>query len=64
MHLTLVNMFKRSVNGHIFRGKYRLVMRVSQTAMDSKVREYEVQENNMRLLRNPYLTIVSYTILN
>ena len=59
MHLTLVNMFKKSVNGHIFRGKYRLVMRVSKKAMDSKVREFEVQEQNMLLLRNPYLTMVT-----
>lgn len=59
MFITVVNMFKRSVNGHIFRGKYRLVKPVSLKSMKSLIREYELQENNMLLLRNPYLSVVS-----
>jgi len=56
MKLSLVCWFKKSVNGHIFRGKYRLVKRVSKAAMETQIREYERQDAVMRLLRYPYLT--------
>jgi len=59
MRLTLINMFKKTVPGHIFRGKRRLVKPVSQRAMDTLTREYERQEQVMLLLRHPYLTLVS-----
>lgn len=59
MHLTLMCLFKKSVNGHIFRGKDRLVKRVSKNAMETLRNEYERQERNMLLLRHPYLTPVS-----
>ncbi|KFB35441.1 hypothetical protein ZHAS_00002139 [Anopheles sinensis] len=56
MRLSVVNFFKKSVNGHIFRGKYRLVKRVTPRATQSLIREYEQTEANMKLLLHPYLT--------
>ncbi|XP_052869678.1 ribosomal protein 63, mitochondrial [Anopheles cruzii] len=56
MRLTVVNFFKKSVNGHIFRGKHRLVKRVTHSSMATLVREYEQTEANMKLLLHPYLT--------
>ncbi|KAH8275706.1 hypothetical protein KR044_009952 [Drosophila immigrans] len=56
MHLTIVNFFKKTVPGHIFRGKRRLVKPVSKRAMDTLTREYERQEQIMFLLRHPFLT--------
>ncbi|XP_055636447.1 ribosomal protein 63, mitochondrial [Toxorhynchites rutilus septentrionalis] len=57
MRLTLVNFFKKSVNGHIFRGKYRLVKPVSLHSVQSLRRDYERTEANMALLLNPYLSL-------
>ncbi|CAO1391505.1 unnamed protein product [Diamesa hyperborea] len=57
MQLTLINFFKRTVPGHIFRGKKRLVKQVSRRSMDTMIREFELQEKNMLLLRNPYLSV-------
>ncbi|KAH8321164.1 large ribosomal subunit protein mL63 [Drosophila bipectinata] len=57
MQLTLINFFKKTVPGHIFRGKRRLVKPVSKKAMDTLTREYERQEQVMLLLRHPYLTL-------
>ncbi|EDV92070.1 ribosomal protein 63, mitochondrial [Drosophila grimshawi] len=57
MRLTLINLFKKTVPGHIFRGKRRLVKPVSKQAMDTLTREYERQEHIMFLLRHPYLTL-------
>lgn len=58
MRLSLVCLFKKSVNGHIFRGKDRLVKRVSKQAMDTLRNEYDRQEKVMQLLRYPFLTPV------
>lgn len=59
MQLSLACWFKKTVPGHIFRGKYRLVKPVSKRAMETTVKEYERQEKVMHLLRYPYLTCVS-----
>lgn len=59
MRLTLVNFFKKTVPGHIFRGKRRLVEQVTRKSMNQLIREYELQERNMLYLRNPYITLVS-----
>lgn len=59
MQLSLVCWFKRTVPGHIFKGKHRLVKRVSKNAMENLVKEYERQDKVMHLLRYPYLTSVS-----
>lgn len=58
MQLTLINFFKSTVPGHIFRGKRRFVKPVSKRAMETLTREYERQEQIMFLLRHPYLTLV------
>ncbi|XP_059607618.1 uncharacterized protein LOC132255550 [Phlebotomus argentipes] len=57
MRLSLVCLFKKTVNGHIFRGKYRLVKPVSRKAMETLRAQYNVMEQNMLYLRNPYLTV-------
>jgi len=57
MHLTLVNFFKRTVPGHIFRGKKRLVREVTRSAMNKLINDYERTENNMLLLRHPFITL-------
>lgn len=59
MRLTLICLFKKSVPGHIFRGKRRLVKEVKQGAMTQLIRDYERTERNMLYLRHPYLTLVS-----
>lgn len=59
MQLTLVNFFKKTVPGHLFRGKKRLVKPVSRKSMETLIGEYQVQERNMALLLNPYLTLVN-----
>lgn len=48
-----------SVPGHIFRGKYRLVKRVSKRAMEREMLEYERQDNIIQMLQRTYLTAVS-----
>lgn len=57
MHLTLINFFKKTVPGHIFRGKRRLIKPVSKRAIETLRRDYERQEQNMLLLRHAYLTV-------
>lgn len=59
MRLTLINLFKRTVPGHIFRGKRRLVKRVGLETMNTMIKGYEIEEENMKYLRNPYITLVS-----
>ncbi|XP_053679340.1 ribosomal protein 63, mitochondrial [Anopheles nili] len=56
MRLSLVNYFKKTVNGHIFRGKHRLVKQVSPSATKLLIRDYEQTEANMKLLLHPYLS--------
>jgi len=56
MNLTLVNLFKNTVPGHIFRGKRRLVKKVTLKSMNQLINEYELQEKNMLYLRFPYIT--------
>lgn len=60
MRLTLINLFRHTPNGHLFRGKERLVKKVTRRGMDNLIREFEQQEENMLYLRHPYLTVVSY----
>ncbi|GAB0091600.1 Ribosomal protein 63, mitochondrial [Sergentomyia squamirostris] len=57
MRLSLVCLFKKTVNGHIFRGKNRLVKPVSRIAMERLKIEFDLMEKNMLYLRHPYLTI-------
>ena len=59
MRLTLVNLFKKTVPGHLFRGKKRLVEKVTRKSMNQLINEFEVQEKNMLFLKFPYITLVS-----
>lgn len=61
VQLSLINFFKRTVPGHIFRGKTRLVRKVTYTDMQIQIGLFQLQERNMTLLRKPYLTLVIYT---
>lgn len=56
-------LFKKSVPGHIFRGKQRLIKPVSRRVMDTQIKQYEQEERNMLLLRHPYLTLVSEIVI-
>lgn len=45
-------------NGHIFRGKDRLVKKVEPKHLRGLQRDLEIEEQNMLYLRHPYLTEV------
>ncbi|CAK1541535.1 unnamed protein product [Leptosia nina] len=57
MKISIV-LFRRNLlpNGHIFRGKDRLVKRVEPRHLRQLERDLEIEENNMFYLRHPYLT--------
>ncbi|KAJ9598304.1 hypothetical protein L9F63_010982 [Diploptera punctata] len=57
MRLTLFLLSRKGPNGHIFRGKNRLVRPVTNADCHKLKREYEVEEKNMFYLRHPYITI-------
>lgn len=59
MKLSLV-LFRRNQlpNGHIFRGKDRLVKKVEPVHLRRLRQDFEVEEQNMFYLRHPYLTEV------
>lgn len=59
MKLTLV-LFRRNrlPNGHLFRGKDRLVKKVEPVHLRRLEEEFGVEEKNMLYLRYPYLTEV------
>lgn len=50
---------KKMPNGHIFRGKDRLVRPVTREDVGSFKTQIEIEEKNMFLLRHSYLTPVS-----
>ncbi|XP_070491379.1 large ribosomal subunit protein mL63 [Chironomus tepperi] len=56
MQLTLINLFKNTVPGHIFRGKRRLVREIKFRHIKKKLDDFQQQERNMSFLMNPYLT--------
>ncbi|BES93161.1 Hypothetical protein NTJ_05970 [Nesidiocoris tenuis] len=55
MWLTLPLLMLKNPKGHLFRGKYRLVKRVSRNAMETLKIKWQLEEQNMLLLRHPYL---------
>lgn len=63
MQLTLINLFKNTVPGHIFRGKRRLVREIKFRHLKKKIDDFQLQERNMHLLANPYLTAVSIRLI-
>ncbi|XP_045453853.1 uncharacterized protein LOC123663201 [Melitaea cinxia] len=46
----------RLPNGHIFRGKDRLVKKVEPKHLRALERDFNIEEQNMFYLRHPYLT--------
>ena len=64
MQLTLINLFKNTVPGHIFRGKRRLVREIKFRHIKKKLDDFQQQERNMSFLANPYLTAVIFNIIN
>lgn len=61
VQLSFINFFKKTVPGHIFRGKVRLVRKVTLKDMQYQIGCFQQQERNMTLLRKPYLTLVICT---
>lgn len=57
MKLSLV-LFRRNrlPNGHLFRGKDRLVKKVEPKHLRKLQQEFAIEEQNMLYLRYPYLT--------
>nr|BAN20481.1 conserved hypothetical protein [Riptortus pedestris] len=56
MRLTLPMFLFKLPNGHIFRGKNRLVKPVSKKAVETLKKDLALEERNMFYLRHPYLT--------
>lgn len=61
MHLTqfLSRNIREVFKGNLFRGKYRYVKPVKLKAMKELQQQYEREERVMKLLLNPYLTVVN-----
>ncbi|XP_067015365.1 large ribosomal subunit protein mL63 [Anabrus simplex] len=57
MRLTALLLRKKMPNGHIWRGKDRLVWPVDALAAANLRHDYEREEENMFYLRHPYLTL-------
>ncbi|XP_012253891.2 uncharacterized protein LOC105684821 [Athalia rosae] len=57
MRLTAILLRKKLPNGHIFRGKNRLVKQVDEKSLKQLRWDYELEEQNMLFLRHPYLTV-------
>jgi len=57
MRLTLALLKRKMPNGAIWNGKHRLRHYVYPLAIERFVKRLQVEENNMLLLRNPYLTL-------
>ncbi|XP_044738699.1 ribosomal protein 63, mitochondrial [Chrysoperla carnea] len=56
MRLTLALLRKKMPNGHIYRGKYRIVPPTTGKHIAQKRIDYEIEEKNMLYLRHPFLT--------
>lgn len=56
MRLTLPLFLFKLPNGHIMRGKNRLVKPVTKTAVEVLRKDLAVEEENMFYLRHPFLT--------
>lgn len=65
MRLT-ITLLRRNLmpNGHIFRGKDRLVKKVERKHLNKIQQDFAIEEQNMFYLRFPYLTeVCSHKIL-
>lgn len=64
MRLTLMLMRRNLMpNGHIFRGKDRLVKKVELKHLRKIAGEFAIEEQNMFYLRYPYLSEVCIQVL-
>lgn len=59
LSVILFHLKKKYPNGHIYRGKYRLVKPVFPDVIEKMKNEFRIEEQNMFYLRHPYLTSVS-----
>lgn len=59
MRLAIALLRKKMPNGHIYRGKYRIVPPTTGKHIAQKRIDYEIEEKNMLYLRHPFLTPVS-----
>ncbi|XP_046739016.1 ribosomal protein 63, mitochondrial [Diprion similis] len=57
MRLTTALFRFKHPNGHMYHGKYRLVKAVTNESFRALRWDYEIEEQNMLLLRYPYLTV-------
>ncbi|KAG0703712.1 Ribosomal protein 63, mitochondrial [Chionoecetes opilio] len=57
MRLTLALLRKRMPKGHIYLGKHRKIPKVTEVVTGNLGRRLEVEEQNMYILRHPYLTL-------
>ncbi|XP_043201992.1 ribosomal protein 63, mitochondrial-like [Amphibalanus amphitrite] len=57
MRLAVALLRKKMPNGNIWTGKHRLPHRVQDAHLDRMQRRLAIEERNMLLLRNPYLTL-------
>lgn len=64
MRLTTINFFKQLYPGNMYRGKKRYVKPVKLVDIIRQKKEFDRQEKIMTLLRNPYLSPVSTSLLS
>lgn len=59
MHITqiLLRGPRKYPKGSIWQGKFRIVKPVTDLAKANKIVEYKIEEQNMFLLRHPYLSV-------
>ncbi|XP_015512537.1 large ribosomal subunit protein mL63 [Neodiprion pinetum] len=57
MRLTTVLLRFKHPHGHLYHGKHRLRKAVTDKSFRALRWDYEIEEQNMLLLRHPYLTI-------
>lgn len=63
MRLTVACLFRHTINGNIFAGKYRLVKKVTGSAVKRLKEDFAREDQIMKLLRNPYLTKVKISLI-
>lgn len=54
---TLLRSFRKATPGNIYIGKHRKWPKVTEEAFENKIKRLKIEEENMFLLRHPYLTL-------
>ncbi|KAG8225764.1 hypothetical protein J437_LFUL005723 [Ladona fulva] len=57
MRLSMILLRKKMPPGNIFTGKHRFVKIVTNKAVETAKKFYDIEEKNMFYLRHPYLTM-------